>query len=231
MTFDDIDLCTVAPVKVVDIAVGQVKQNVITSPRPLRPGQTYVRATYASRVISVQFALLISTAIEREEALQAIRAWAHPGTPGELTVDSRPGQAITAVCTGLPEASMRQWWEDKLKVTFTAYEPLFYDQAERTAASGVSVYVIGNAPPQAYLTASVSEGNQTLTITDGTRTMTLKGQMSEGEVHVDLEHQTVRHSVDGDLSALLTLTSRYPEVHAGENTITGATLHYRPRWL
>lgn len=231
LIFDGVDIETISPVKIIDITVGQPKQSVVTAPRPISPGQAFIRSTYTTRVITVQFALLITSPIEREAALQALRAWAHPGQPGTLTVDSRPGQSITAVCTGLPDPSMRQWWEDKLKITFTCYDPLFVDITEQTAASGAQAVVLGDAPPLAYLTIDVGSGYNTVTVTDGTRTLTLSGQMSAGTITIDLEHEKITHSVDGNISSLLTLTSRFPQLKIGINTITGAILHYKPRWL
>lgn len=228
--FDDIDLCSLAPVKVVDVMVGEVKTKAVSRERPLQGGVDFVRATPTTRTISIQFALLQSDITERESYLSAVRSWAHPGTAGKLVVPSRPSQYIVAVCKGLPEPSSRQWWEDRLKVTFTAYDPFFRSLGSHNVPAGQSTFVTGNAPPLAVLTKTVQAGAQTITASDGERTLSISGTLEAGVVTVDLWSETVTHSTMGNIDHLVTFTSRFPSVGTGQTTITGMDLTYVERW-
>lgn len=122
IVFNGVALEQVAPVKIVDIRVAPISMSVTARQRPVRWGADFVRVTGGSRTVSIEFALLTDDRETRQNQLAAITRWARSDTPGRLTLPNRRGAYLEAICTALPEPSLRQWWESKLRIVFTTYD-------------------------------------------------------------------------------------------------------------
>ena len=147
--FNGAALESVAPVMIEDIRISSIIQTPVTRDRPVNAGATFIRAHEGTRTIGINFAIMEQDHSIRQRYIEAVTAWALSDKPAPLLLPYHANKSIDVICTGLPDPSTRQWWESRLSLNFTAYDPFFYDTFERSAACGNTAFnVRGNAPPQ-----------------------------------------------------------------------------------
>ena len=226
--FNGTALESVAPVMIEDIRVSPIVQLPVSRDRPLQAGAAFIRARESTRTIGITFSILEQDHSTRQRYIEAVTAWALSDKPAPMQLPYHTDKLIDVLCTGLPEPSTRQWWESRLNLTFTAYEPFFYSAVEKQAACGATFTVGGNAPPIMRIENTVSAGDDR-TYSDGTNTMSFT-DLPAGALVIDLNAQT---AVVGSVSVMpyYTLTSSFLLPKTGAQAITGTgTIFYRERW-
>ena len=220
---------SVAPVKIEDIRVSPIIQAPVARDRPIRGGAAFIRQHDGIRTVNITFAILEQDYDKRQRYIEAVTMWAlQAEEPAAMNLPYHRNRTLYVVCTGLPEPSARQWWESRLNLTFTAYDPYFYDITEKSAECGVPFYVGGNAAPKMRIEKTMSASGN-LTYSDGTNTMQFTG-VAAGNVVIDLTKQTAQ---EGGLSIMdkFALTSRFIVPHTGYITITGTGIvRWREAW-
>ena len=234
IVYRGINITDIAPVDIADIVVQTVKRSAVTRARPLQPGTEFVRITDQQRVINITLADLTNDMESRISEIEAINAWAAGDEPGKLVLPYCDGKYFDAVCTQYIEPSFRQWWETKLKLVFTAYDPYYNAPAENHLALGNAARITGSAEPLVRIETVLESSASGLAWTDGTNTLTLTGgTIPAGTVTVDLNRQTIMHSNGTSLSSMLTLASRFPPIKKVMEitSASGGTLIWRERYV
>lgn len=227
--FNGTALESIAPVKIEDIRVSPIIQTPVARDRPLRAGAAFIRPHEGTRTVGLTFAILEQDYNTRQRYIEAVTAWALTEAPAQLLLPYHTDKFLEAVCTGLPEPSTRQWWESRLNLNFTAYDPYFYDIAEKSAACGSTAFEVGgNAPPRMRIeTTLAAEDN--LTYSDGTNSMSFSN-VPAGDVVIDLTKQT---AVCGSSTIMggFSIVSSFIIPRTGSMTITGSgTVKWREAW-
>lgn len=226
--FNGTALESVAPVMIEDIRVSPIVQLPVSRDRPLQAGAAFIRARESTRTIGITFSILEQDYSTRQRYIEAVTAWALSDKPAPMQLPYHTDKLIDVLCTGLPEPSTRQWWESRLNLSFTAYDPFFYSTTEKTAACGTAFTVQGNAPPKMRIEHTLSAAGD-LTYSDGVNTMHF-ANVPAGDVVIDLNEQTARVG-NSSIMGGYALTSRFIIPRTGAITITGAgTVKYRERW-
>ena len=219
---------SVAPVKIEDIRVSPIIQTPVARDRPVTAGMTFIRAHEGTRTVSITFALIEQDYEIRQRQIEAVTAWALSEQPAPLLLPYRPDKQLFAICTGLPDPSTRQWWESRLALTFTAYDPFFYSTEERSAACGSAFVVYGSAPPKMRIVATLA-ASADLTYSDSVNTMTFTG-VGAGDVEIDLTKQTAKLG-SASIMDKFGFTSKFILPRLGGMTITGTgTVKWREAW-
>lgn len=230
--FDNIDIQSVADIKVEDVRVSSIEWSPLARSRATSPGSVFVRNRAGTRTVTISFALLQTDRNARQAALDAINAWANTDKEYRLELPGHPDHYLMAVCTSQPDPSVRQWWESKLRLVFTCFEDPFWNaKAEKSAACGTSFYVLGDAPPHMRIerTLASSASDQSYAL-DG-RTMTFS-TIPAGDMVIDLDptKQTAKVGTSS-IMQYYTMTSRWLIPRTGQQTITGTgTVKYRERF-
>lgn len=233
IVFNGVSIMDIAPVEIADIVVSTVKRSVVTRDRPILPGAEFVRVTDGTRQVTITLAVLTNDAETRISEIEAINAWAASTEPGRLVLPYQGGKYLTALCTSFVEPSYRQWWENKLKLVFTAFDPYFNAPGENSLALGTAANIGGSAEPLVRIETVLGSSVSSLAWTDGTNTLTLSGTIPAGTVTVDLSRQTIMHSNGSSLSNKLTLASRFPTIKRVMDitSASGGTLIWRERYV
>lgn len=228
--FNGVDLETIAPVKIDDIRVGPIQTTPVSRQR-VGFGQDFIRMTGGNRTISIVFALLIQDRDERYQVLEQIKSWCDPYKEHILSLPMYEKKHFDCICTGYPEPSYRQWWESKLRLTFTTFDnPFLTSDDEINATCGVPFAIGGTAPPQIRITRQLSAA-----VAD--QVYSANGQIMEfsvlpaGNLTIDLNRQTAEI---GSTSIMqnLTPTSQFIKPVTGNIIINGTgTITYRERWV
>ena len=161
--------------------------------------------------------------------IEDLTRWAVYDVPKPLSLPYHSGRLIDVICTGLPTPSTRQWWEGKLTVVFTAYEPYFYSQQEKTANCGQEITVGGTATPLMQITRTLSTAKSNQTYSDNKNSMTFS-TIPVGDMVIDLNHQT---AAVGSTSIMqyLSFNSSFIKPRTGQYTINGTgAVKWRERW-
>ena len=227
--FRNVALESVAPVKIEDIRVSPIGRSAVVRDRPILGGADFVRIHDGPRTIVITFGLLEQDYETRQAYIDAITRWALSDQPAPMQIPYHGNRLLDVICTGLPEPSARQWWESRLALTFTAYDPYFYDSAEKSAACGAAFFVSGDAPPKMRITRTLSAAASNQAYSDGTDTMTFSA-IPAGDMVIDLSRQT---AAVGSTSIMqyFGLTSTFILPRTGNMTITGTgTVYWRERW-
>ena len=230
--FNNIALESVVPeVRNMDVRVSPISFNAVARQRGTLAGADFVRIIPRSRTVEVSFALIDDQWQMRQDALLAVNAWAASDTPGRLQLPGHDGRYLEAICTQLPEPSLRQWWESKLRVVFTTMDnPCWTSEAERTAVCGSAFYVSGSAPPLMQITRTLAAQATNQSYSDGTNTMTFS-EIPAGEMVIDLNRQTAAVGGASIMSAY-SFGSSFIVPKSGAMTITGTgTVRWRERWM
>ena len=229
--FNNVDLETVAPVKIADIRVSPIQLSPVTRQRPVSFGADFVRMQGGSRSVTISFALLTNTLTDRQTQFRAIAKWARSDEPKKLVLPYDTNLYLECVCTSLPEPSEWQWWESPLTMTFTAFDnPYWTSTTENTQACGTAFTVAGSAPPLMQIKRTVSgsaASNQSYS--DGTNTMTFSS-IPTGNMVIDLNKQT---AAVGSTSIMqyYSYSSAFIQPRTGTLTISGTgTVYWRERW-
>jgi hypothetical protein len=220
----------VAPVKIVDILVSPIQMSATARQRPVTWGADFVRMTGGSRTVSIEFALLTQDRETRQNQLAAITRWARSDAPGRLQLPNRRGVYLEAICTGLPEPSLRQWWESKLRVVFTTYDnPYWTSIGEKSAACGTQFAVLGDAPPLMRIERTLSATASNQTYGNGSESMTFSS-IPTGTMAIDLNRQTAQVGTT-NIMQYYAFGSSFLLPRTGTQTITGTgTVKWRERW-
>lgn len=230
--FNDVSLESVAPqVRIMDVRVSPIALNPVARQRGALAGADFVRIIPRSRTVEVSFALIDDEWQTRQDALLAVNAWAVSNTPGRLRLPGHEGRYIEAICTQLPEPSLRQWWESKLRVVFTTMEnPFWTSDYEHTVACGTAFYVGGSAPPLMKITRTLATQATNQSYSSGGDTMTFSA-IPAGDMVIDLNRQTA--AVGGaSIMGAYSFGSTFIKPLKGSMTITGTgTVRWRERWM
>lgn len=229
--FNGTALESVAPVMVEDIRVSPVERSVTARPRPIAAGSEYVRMVYGTRTVTITFGLLTQDIDTRQNQLAAIARWAAAETEKPLVLPHRPDAFLNCVCTALPDPSMRQWWESRLAITFTAYDdPFFTASSEKACSCGEQLITAGDTLPLMRIAATLINESNNLTYSNGAESMSFAG-VPAGELVIDLNRQTA--TVDGvSVMDKYVFGSTFVRPRIGAQTIQGAgTVMWRERWL
>lgn len=230
ISFDGIDILSVADVKIEDVRVSAIQYAPLARARSTSAGSVFVRNRPGTRTVSVTFALLKQDRASRQAALMAVSAWAKTDREYKLELPGHPDHFLYAVCTAKPDPSLRQWWEAKLKIVFTCYnDPFWNDKVEKSIACGTEFFVLGDAPPRMRIerTLAADASNQSYTM-DG-KTITFS-TIPEGDMVIDLNAETAKVG-STNIMQYYAMTSRWPDLHPGVNEVTGTgTVRYRERW-
>lgn len=227
--FNGVALENVAPVKISDVIVSPITLTAVARQRPVQWGADFVRLTGGERTVTITFALLTEDNDDRQDQLTRINQWALTDSPAQLMVPHHEGRYLNAVCTQLPEPSLRQWWESKLRIVFTAFDPYWINRYEHSAECGTQIHVLGDAPPLMRIerTLAVSASNQSYS--DGSNTMTFDS-IPAGALVIDLNKQTA--AVDGaSIMSAYQFGGAFLVPRVGAQTISGTgTVYWRERW-
>ena len=228
--FDGKALESVAPVKIEDIRVSPIQMTAAARQRPVRWGADFVRMTGGSRTVDIVFALLTNNRDTRQAQLKAITAWARSDQPKKLELPNHGNLYLEAICTALPEPSLRQWWESRLRLVFTTFDNPFWTSAiERSAPCGQAFTVLGDAPPIMRIEHTYESAATDQAWTDGEDEFTLNN-VPAGKLVIDLNRQTVAHN-DVSLMDEWEFESTFIRPRTGTRTITGVgTIYWRERW-
>ena len=222
---------TIAPVKVEDVRVSSISMSATARQRPVQWGADFVRMTGGSRTVTISFALITEDTHARQNQLREVTRWALSDAPGKLYLPGHDGVYLEAICTGLPDPSTRQWWENKLRLTFTTMEnPFWTSEYEKSAACGTAFRVLGDALPLMRIERTLSGAASNQSYGDGTRTMTFS-TIPAGALKIDLDRQTAE--VGGaSIMQYYALTGQFIRPALGAQTITGTgTVYWRERWV
>lgn len=235
ITFNGVSLEQVAPVKIVDVHVSPIKMTATARERPIAWGADYVRMRGGSRTVSIDFALLTMERSKRQDELAAIVRWARTDEPKKLTISERRGQYLEVICTALPEPSLRQWWESKLRIVFTTMDnPYWTSNTEKTVACGTAFFAMGDAPPLMRIERTLSAATTaTQTYANGSQSMAFS-QLPAGNLVIDVNKQlatVTSGTTTTNVMQYYTFGSRFLMPKSGSQTITGTgTVYWRERW-
>ena len=231
IVFDGVSIESVVPVKIEDIRVSPIRLNPIVRPRAIRFGSEFVRMGGGERTVAITFALLDMDKVTRHQSLMNLSKWAKTDKEYRLELPIEPNLFLNCVCTAKPEPSTRQWWESKLRLTFTCYSnPYWTSKGEKSVSCGTQFTVIGDAPPLMRIERTVSgsaASNQSYS--NSVQTMTFSS-IPVGDMVIDLNNQT---AVVGNSSIMqyYQASGSFIIPKTGTQTITGTgTVKYRERF-
>lgn len=225
ITFNGIALEQVAPVKIVDIRVSPIQMTAVARQRPITWGADYVRMSGGSRTVTIEFALLTDDRETRQNQLAAITRWARSPAPCKLQLPTRRGMYLEAICTALPEPSYRQWWESKLRVTFTTMgNPYWTVAGEKSVACGTAFVVLGDAPPIMHIERTVGSAiADRQTYSNGYESMAFS-QIPAGNMVIDVNNQLATVTSGTTVTNIMqyyTYGSTFLIPRTGSQTISG----------
>lgn len=228
--FNGVGLEAVAPVMIEDILVSPIELSVTARDRPISSGAEFVRIKGGTRTVTINFGLPTDRGEVRAAQLRNIVNWARSNQEGVLSIPYHPGAVLHCICTALPQPSMRQWWENRLQLVFTAYDnPYWTSIAEKSVACGTAFTVLGDAPPLMRIERTLSAAASSQAYSNGSETMTFS-TIPAGDMVIDLNRQT---AAVGNTSIMqyYTFTSSFIIPRKGTQTITGTgTVKWRERW-
>lgn len=221
---------TTVPVMIEDVVVSPIRMSVTSRQRPTRAGADFVRIVGGTRTVTITFGLLTNDRRMRQEQLRQITRWARSEQEDRLTLPDHDGLYLQCICTELPEAALRKWWDGRLRIVFTCFDnPYWTDIAEKTAACGTQFTALGDAPPIMRITRTLTATAQAQTYGNGAESMTF-ANIPAGDMVIDLNRQTA--AVDGaSIMQHYTFASTFLTPRTGTQTITGTgTVRWRERW-
>lgn len=228
--FDGVALENVAPVMVEDIRVSPVRLSPVVRPRAVNAGSEFVRGHVGERTVAITFAIMEMNKVARQDAIRNISLWAKTDKEYKLELPTDPNRYLMCVCTAKPEPSTRQWWESKLRVTFTCYSnPFWTSKAEKSVACGTAFNVLGDAPPLMRIERTLNSSASNQSYSNSAQTMTFS-TIPAGAMVIDLNAQT---AVSGttDIMQYYAPAGAFIIPRTGTQTITGTgTVKYRERW-
>ena len=230
ISYDNIDIRSVADVKIEDIRVSSISLSQTERPRTISAGSVFVRNRAAKRTVTVTFAILSDDINARQAALMAINAWAKTDKEYRIELIGHPDHYLTGVCTSKPDPSTRQWWESKLRLVFTCYDnPYWTDKVEKSVACGTAFTVLGDAPPFMRIVKARSSSASNVSYSNGSKTITFS-TVPSGDMVINLNNETARVG-STSIMQYYQATSRWFAPKTGAQTITGdGIIRYRERF-
>ena len=228
--FDGVALEHVATVMVEDIRVSPVRLSPVVRPRAISAGSEFVRGHVGERTVAITFAIMEMNKVLRQDAIRNISLWAKTDKEYKLELPTDPNRYLMCVCTAKPEPSVRQWWESKLRITFTCYNnPFWTSKAEKSVACGTAFNVLGDAPPLMRIERTLNSSASNQSYSNSVQTMTFS-TIPAGAMVIDLNAQT---AVSGttDIMQYYAPSGSFVIPRTGTQTISGTgTVKYRERW-
>ena len=129
---------------VLDIQYADPQFEIITAAMATRPGAYVTHQTAGSAAVKVLFELHCPDIKERRRTLDRITAWAMAG--GTLQTSDRPEHILSVICTAPPALTAKDFTAP-LSITFSAYNPPFWQDKIPAVTTGSSLYVPGSVPP------------------------------------------------------------------------------------
>ena len=230
IVYDGVSLESIADVKIEDVRVYPIEYEETTRARAITGGSEFVRSRAGTRTISITFALLDDNQVCRQAALLGISQWAKNDKEYRLDLPGHPDHYLMAICTEKPEPSLRQWWESKLRLTFTCYDnPYWNSIVEKSVSCGDDFYVLGDAPPLMRIERTLSSDASNQSYAMGGNTITFS-TIPTGDMVIDLNKQTAVSGLN-NLMQYYNVNSRFLVPKTGSAKITGTgTVKYRERW-
>lgn len=228
--FNGVDLENIAPVKIEDIRVNPIQTTPVARQR-VGFGQDFVRMTGGNRTIAITFALLEEDKDERYRLLEAIKEWARPYEEHALSLPMYEKKHFDCICTGYPEPSYRQWWESKLRLTFTTFDnPYLTSDDEIRANCGAAFAIGGTAPPLMQITRTLPSKVVNQEYVSNDQSM-IFSEIPAGNLVIDLNRQTAEVS-GTSIMQYFSKTSQFIEPVTGNILISGTgSIAYRERWV
>ena len=228
--YDGIPLESVANVKVEDVRVSPIHYNPVVRERAGRMGSNFVRMLGSERTVTISFAVLDRNPIQRRAALLALSQWAKTDAEHQLEVPGDATRCLFGVCTSKPEASTRQWFENKLKIVFTCFNnPFWTSKVEKSVACGTQFNAFGDAPPLVQIRATLANAASNVLFSNGVESMAFT-EIPAGNMVIDLNNQTAAVGTTSFMSAYQ-ITGQFLKPRPGVQTITGTgTVYFRERW-
>lgn len=230
IVYNGISIDSIANVRVEDIRVSPIALNPVSRQRAIRFGSDFVRMTGGQRTISITFSVLDQNQYNRHASLMALTQWAKNDREYLLELPQDPLRGLYCVCTARPEPSLRQWWENRLRLVFTCFDnPYWTDKAEKTVSCGTQFTVMGDAPPLMRIERTVSgSAASNHSYSNSVQTMTFT-TIPVGDMVIDLNNQTA--AVGGtSIMQYYEPSGSFLIPRTGTQTITGTgTIKYRER--
>lgn len=227
IVFRSVDLETAVPgIMIEDIRVSPIQRSATIRPRPIQPGVDFVRIVEGERTVTITFSILELDRNKRRRLLDDLARWALSSSPEALILPYRENRVLYAICTAIPEPSTRQWWETKLSLTFTAYDPFFYGP-EKSVACGTAFFVGGSGIPKMRIERTLTAQASDQSYSDGTNTM-IFSTIPAGALVIDLNRQTAAVGGSSIMEYWPLTGAAFIVPRRGTMTITGTgTVKYR----
>lgn len=237
LSFKGVDISSVAPFKILNV-YAPAPPIVPASQKPaLYDGAFFVRKEYGVRVITVTGSVIENETHRRQEWISSIREWASSKIPAPLTIPQEANGYLLAVCTQLPDATARDWWET-ITISFTAFDPLFRSRVEHATPIPIAMQNSHTETPIVRIEQNITDTITNPSWANGELHITIAGDVPPGNLSITFDKTTqgITHSSFPGIQAQLSIDSRYWELVPGANTITcengaGGTLFWRERWV
>lgn len=159
--------------------------------------------------VVVSFAIRAYSVQERQTICNAVQKWAKNG--GIFQTNDRPNQRLRCVLTSPPTITSVMKWTDPISMTFTAYNPPFWEEATPVTYSmssngSGSIYVPGSVNGS-FWEANITPNSSTLTnieLTANGNIMTLEGiSVAAGStIKITYDDYMIQHIAVGSTSLL-----------------------------
>lgn len=159
--------------------------------------------------VTVAFAIRAYSVQDRQSICNAVQKWAKDG--GIFQTNDRPSQRLRCVLTSPPTITSAAKWTDPVYMTFTAYNPPFWEETNqvtytRSSNGSGSVYVPGSVNGS-FWEVDITPASATLTtihLTANGDILTLKGvSVAAGStVHITYDDFMIQHIMVGSTSLL-----------------------------
>lgn len=234
LEFNGQQITDIADVGILDIKVGNAPPVLNTRSIPARDGQYFVQKTYGPRQISVSFTLMEPSIEKRLWFVDRLNEWLSPRKSCELRIGVVPFKHLLAVCTKNLSISMRDWWED-LSIVFTAYDPAFVSDVEKSAPMNTRFIVSGSESPAWRIEQQGGAALQTPRWVCNGKHIELSGDIVPSGLTIDAVKRTIGNHL-GPLMTRLTLDSGFFDLYPGMNEVitsggAGGRIFWRERML
>lgn len=231
--FGGVDLTDLIPqIRIEDIHVSPIAMNPVARQRPIKFGADFVRMGGGTRTVTLSVALLEMDAAARENALNDLRTWAQIGTQQTLDLPHYDTRHLECAVTGLPDASFRKWWENKLQLVFTCFDNPYWTSNDIVeVACGTLFSIGGTAPPLVTIERNGVTALTNQVYSDGTAAMTF-ATIPRGQLIIDLNRQTAAIGATSIMQYYSPLSTWIdPKVGAFQRINGVGAVKYRERWV
>ena len=181
---------------ILNIQYGGVKKNIRTSKVAGRAGARITKQETESNSVTILFEIHEYDIADRQEVCQSICKWADGSV---LTVNDRTGQQLSVVCEQYPAVSAKDWTE-QLSVTFTAYNPPYWQDSTVTSFSltgteaSTTQSISGNAPETLVsVKVTASESVNALIVSSGSKIISLSniGALAGDKIYIEYDSNNI----------------------------------------